>query len=187
MRSPDVLSGEGREILVQPGDAKDLVFRAPAPGTYAMTCADHDWAGMWGRSSWSEPASATWFRHPIFVRTNAAVPVTALVTIRTQNLESFGIAVTLEPLEEANRDPNLPAMARAIVIDVVDREEHCLANFSASAAISAIGQDRLVSHAIILPEPKRALTSMLNERLGARDESLVVPPPASRVFANPSP
>ena len=49
MRSPDVLSGEGREILVQPGQSRDLVFRAPAAGTYGMTCADHDWAGMVGK------------------------------------------------------------------------------------------------------------------------------------------
>ncbi len=49
IETPDVLSGEGREILVQPGESKDLVFRAPAAGTYAMTCADHDWAGMIGK------------------------------------------------------------------------------------------------------------------------------------------
>ena len=49
IESPDVLSGEGREILVQPGEQKDLIFRAPAPGTYGMTCADHDWAGMVGK------------------------------------------------------------------------------------------------------------------------------------------
>ncbi len=47
--TPDVLSGEGREILVQPGERKDLIFEAPPPGTYGMTCADHDWAGMVGR------------------------------------------------------------------------------------------------------------------------------------------
>jgi len=49
IETPDILSGEGREILVQPGESKDLVFRAPAAGTYAMTCADHDWAGMVGK------------------------------------------------------------------------------------------------------------------------------------------
>jgi len=49
IETPDVLSGYGREILVQPGESKDMVFRAPAPGTYAMTCADHDWAGMVGK------------------------------------------------------------------------------------------------------------------------------------------
>lgn len=48
IETPDVLSGEGREILVQPGESKDLIFRAPAAGTYGMTCADHDWAGMVG-------------------------------------------------------------------------------------------------------------------------------------------
>ena len=49
IKTPDILSGYGREILVQPGEAKDMVFVAPAPGTYAMTCADHDWAGMVGK------------------------------------------------------------------------------------------------------------------------------------------
>lgn len=49
VETPDVLSGEGREILVQPGERKDLIFRAPASGIYDMRCADHDWAGMVGK------------------------------------------------------------------------------------------------------------------------------------------
>lgn len=49
VETPDVLSGEGREILVQPGERKDLIFRAPAAGVYDMRCADHDWAGMVGK------------------------------------------------------------------------------------------------------------------------------------------
>ncbi len=49
IETPDVLSNEHKEILVQPGETKDLVFRAPSPGTYDMRCADHDWAGMVGK------------------------------------------------------------------------------------------------------------------------------------------
>lgn len=49
IETPDVLSGEGREILVQPGERKDLIFEAPPAGVYGMTCADHDWAGMVGK------------------------------------------------------------------------------------------------------------------------------------------
>lgn len=49
IETPAVLSNEDREILVQPGETKDLIFRAPRPGTYDMRCADHDWAGMVGQ------------------------------------------------------------------------------------------------------------------------------------------
>lgn len=49
IETPAVLSNENKEILVQPGETKDLIFRAPGPGTYDMRCADHDWAGMVGK------------------------------------------------------------------------------------------------------------------------------------------
>lgn len=49
IETPAVLSNEDKEILVQPGETKDLIFRAPGPGTYDMRCADHDWAGMVGK------------------------------------------------------------------------------------------------------------------------------------------
>lgn len=49
VETPAVLSNEDKEILVQPGETKDLIFSAPSPGTYDMRCADHDWAGMVGQ------------------------------------------------------------------------------------------------------------------------------------------
>jgi uncharacterized cupredoxin-like copper-binding protein len=46
--NPDVLNRERTEILMQPGDTKDLYFTARRPGTYDLRCADHDWNGMVG-------------------------------------------------------------------------------------------------------------------------------------------
>jgi uncharacterized cupredoxin-like copper-binding protein len=46
--NPDVLNRDRTEILMQPGDVKDLFFTAPKPGTYDLRCADHDWDGMVG-------------------------------------------------------------------------------------------------------------------------------------------
>jgi len=44
----DVLNRERSEIVMQPGDAKDLFVTPGAPGTYDLRCADHDWNGMTG-------------------------------------------------------------------------------------------------------------------------------------------
>ena len=46
--NPDVLNREHTEVLVQPGESKDLFFTPHRPGTYDLRCADHDWAGMIG-------------------------------------------------------------------------------------------------------------------------------------------
>lgn len=46
--NPGVLNREHTEILMQPGDKKDVFFTAPAPGNYDLRCADHDWYGMVG-------------------------------------------------------------------------------------------------------------------------------------------
>jgi uncharacterized cupredoxin-like copper-binding protein len=47
--NPDVLTRARTEIVMQPGDVKDLFLIAPAaPGTYDLRCSDHDWAGMVG-------------------------------------------------------------------------------------------------------------------------------------------
>src|SRR5271168_5016161 len=46
--NPDVLNREHTEIVVQPGESKDLLFTARRPGTYDLRCADHDWNGMVG-------------------------------------------------------------------------------------------------------------------------------------------
>ncbi len=46
--NPEVLNSEHSEIVMQPGDSKDLFFTPGAPGTYDLRCADHDWDGMVG-------------------------------------------------------------------------------------------------------------------------------------------
>jgi uncharacterized cupredoxin-like copper-binding protein len=46
--NPEVVGSYGAEIVLQPGDKKDLLFLARAPGTYKLTCSDHDWEGMVG-------------------------------------------------------------------------------------------------------------------------------------------
>ncbi len=45
---PTVLNADKTEILIHPGEAKDLTFVAKKPGRYKLICADHDWAGMTG-------------------------------------------------------------------------------------------------------------------------------------------
>jgi uncharacterized cupredoxin-like copper-binding protein len=46
--NPDVLNREHTEIVMQPGDAKDLFLTPGKPGTYDLRCSDHDWNGMVG-------------------------------------------------------------------------------------------------------------------------------------------
>jgi uncharacterized cupredoxin-like copper-binding protein len=46
--NPEVLNREHTEVVMQPGDAKDLLFTAPKAGTYDLRCSDHDWNGMIG-------------------------------------------------------------------------------------------------------------------------------------------
>jgi uncharacterized cupredoxin-like copper-binding protein len=46
--NPSVLNREHTEIVMQPGDSKDLFLTAHKPGTYDLRCADHDWNGMIG-------------------------------------------------------------------------------------------------------------------------------------------
>ena len=45
----DALTPDGAEVVVQPGQAKELELVAPAPGRYELTCPDHDWDGMVGK------------------------------------------------------------------------------------------------------------------------------------------
>jgi uncharacterized cupredoxin-like copper-binding protein len=47
IRNPAAVNAERTEIVVQPGEQKD-VFLVPRRGRYPLTCADHDWAGMTG-------------------------------------------------------------------------------------------------------------------------------------------
>jgi uncharacterized cupredoxin-like copper-binding protein len=46
--NPDVLNREHTEVLVQPGESKDLFLTPHRPGTFDLRCADHDWDGMVG-------------------------------------------------------------------------------------------------------------------------------------------
>jgi uncharacterized cupredoxin-like copper-binding protein len=48
LRNPEILNQDRTELVLQPGDKKDLYFVALRPGRYDMRCADHDWAGMTG-------------------------------------------------------------------------------------------------------------------------------------------
>jgi plastocyanin len=46
--NPEALNPEGTEIVLQPGEAKDLYFVPKQAGRFPFVCADHDWAGMTG-------------------------------------------------------------------------------------------------------------------------------------------
>ncbi|HEY3912460.1 MAG TPA: cupredoxin domain-containing protein [Stellaceae bacterium] len=48
IRNPAVLNQERTEIVLQPGEQKDLYLVPKRPGRYDMRCPDHDWAGMTG-------------------------------------------------------------------------------------------------------------------------------------------
>jgi uncharacterized cupredoxin-like copper-binding protein len=46
--NPDVLNRDRSEVLMQPGDKKDIFLTPLKPGKYDLRCADHDWYGMVG-------------------------------------------------------------------------------------------------------------------------------------------
>lgn len=46
--SPEVLNRERTEVVMQPGDVKDVLLTPKNPGTYDLRCSDHDWNGMVG-------------------------------------------------------------------------------------------------------------------------------------------
>jgi len=46
--NPNVLNRERTEVVMQPGDVKDVFLTPGKPGTYDLRCADHDWYGMVG-------------------------------------------------------------------------------------------------------------------------------------------
>ncbi len=46
--NPDALNRERTEIVVQPGNSKDVFLTPGKAGTYDLRCADHDWNGMVG-------------------------------------------------------------------------------------------------------------------------------------------
>jgi uncharacterized cupredoxin-like copper-binding protein len=49
MRDAKALNADRTEIVVQPGQKKDLYFVAKQTGSFDLRCADHDWAGMVGK------------------------------------------------------------------------------------------------------------------------------------------
>ena len=48
LRDPDALNADRTEIVVQPGEQKDVYLVPRQAGRYPFVCADHDWAGMTG-------------------------------------------------------------------------------------------------------------------------------------------
>jgi uncharacterized cupredoxin-like copper-binding protein len=48
IRDPKIVNADLTEIVIQPGEEKDLYFVARQPGSYKLICSDHDWAGMVG-------------------------------------------------------------------------------------------------------------------------------------------
>jgi uncharacterized cupredoxin-like copper-binding protein len=48
LRDPAQLANGGKEIVVQSGTSVDVDLEPLKPGTYQLTCADHDWDGMVG-------------------------------------------------------------------------------------------------------------------------------------------
>ncbi len=48
MHDSALLKNGGQDIVVQPGATADVEFEPLRPGTYRLTCADHDWDGMTG-------------------------------------------------------------------------------------------------------------------------------------------
>jgi uncharacterized cupredoxin-like copper-binding protein len=47
--NPEALNADKTEIVLQPGQAKDLLFVPKTAGRFRFICADHDWAGMIGK------------------------------------------------------------------------------------------------------------------------------------------
>jgi uncharacterized cupredoxin-like copper-binding protein len=48
LRDAKPLNADRTEIVVQPGQHKDLYFVAKQTGSFKLICSDHDWAGMVG-------------------------------------------------------------------------------------------------------------------------------------------
>ena len=46
--NPEVMNPDRTELVVQPGEQKDLYLMPRQAGSFPLSCADHDWAGMTG-------------------------------------------------------------------------------------------------------------------------------------------
>jgi uncharacterized cupredoxin-like copper-binding protein len=47
--NPEALNADKTEIVVHPGEAKDLLFMPKRAGKFRLVCPDHDWDGMTGK------------------------------------------------------------------------------------------------------------------------------------------
>ena len=47
--NPEALNADKTEIVVHPGEAKDLLFMPKQAGHFRLVCPDHDWDGMTGK------------------------------------------------------------------------------------------------------------------------------------------
>lgn len=48
INNPAVLNADKTELVLHPGEAKDLYFIPKQAGHFKLLCPDHDWAGMTG-------------------------------------------------------------------------------------------------------------------------------------------
>ena len=48
INNPNVLNADKTELVLRPGEAKDLYFIPRQAGHFKLVCPDHDWAGMTG-------------------------------------------------------------------------------------------------------------------------------------------
>jgi uncharacterized cupredoxin-like copper-binding protein len=46
--NPGALANGGQEVVLQPGETKDIDLVPLRSGSFTLTCADHDWEGMTG-------------------------------------------------------------------------------------------------------------------------------------------
>ena len=48
INNPNVLNADKTELVLRPGETKDLYFIPRQAGHFKLVCPDHDWAGMIG-------------------------------------------------------------------------------------------------------------------------------------------
>jgi uncharacterized cupredoxin-like copper-binding protein len=48
INNPAVLNADKTELVLQPGETKDLYFIPRQAGHFKLVCPDHNWAGMTG-------------------------------------------------------------------------------------------------------------------------------------------
>ncbi len=48
VKNPEILVRDGTDVVLQPGEVKDILLVPRRAGHFKLICADHDWAGMVG-------------------------------------------------------------------------------------------------------------------------------------------